>query len=121
MIKKTILAALLCIIAMGVMAQKEKKGKEQKNVTFSVPIDGHCCIDKITQGLVYEKGVKKVKCNYEQKTVKITYRIDKTNTENLKQTIENLGYKNVRMVQEDKLKKTSDSNGHEGCSHDHPH
>ena len=117
--KKVFLAALMCIVAIGSMAQKEKKTKEKAVVTFSVLMDGHCCETEIREGLAFEKGVKSVKCSYENMTVKITYRTDKTNKQNLKKAIENLGKKNVKEVDDNKAKELAKSTHHEGCNHSH--
>jgi copper chaperone CopZ len=115
--KKILLVTLMCVVTIGAMAQKETKTKEKAVVTFSVPMDGHCCVTEISEGLAFEKGVKNVKCSYENKTVKITYRTDKTNKENLKKAIENLGKKNVKEVVEDKA--STKAIHHEGCNHSH--
>ena len=98
------------------MAQKESKTKEKAIVTYHVSMDGHCCVNEITQGLIYEKGVKNVKCSYENMTVKITYRTDKTNKENLKKAIEKLGKKDVKELVADNPK-----DDHSKCNHNHKH
>jgi len=100
--KSLLIVAMLCLFTVTAFAQNEKKAKEKAVVTFHVPMDGHCCVTEITEGLAFEKGVKDVKCSFENKTVKITYRTDKTNKENLKKAIEKLGKKDVKEVVDSK-------------------
>ena len=102
---------LLCIVSMGVRAQKNNI-KEKEVVKFEVAMDGHCCIDEINEGFAYEKGVKSVKCDFDSKTVTITYRKDKTDVETLINAFTKIG-KNATVIKEEtKLEGTS----HVGCS-----
>lgn len=80
--KKSIIICLLALVSITVMAQKEKT-KEKAIVTLNVPMDGHCCIDEINQGVGFEKGIKNIKCNLDEQTVTITYRADKTDVDSI--------------------------------------
>ena len=104
-INKIIMVVLLCLFAYGAAAQKKNKNKKKEEVTFSVPIDCQGCVDKINKNIAFEKGVKRIKCNLEQKTVKITYRKDKTDIENLKKGFAKIGYTNVSVKTENNPEK----------------
>ena len=61
-------------------------------VTFLVSMKCESCQQRIEEKLSFEKGVKKLKVNLEQKTVTITYDTQKTSPETLKAAIQKLGY-----------------------------
>ena len=61
-------------------------------VTFLVSMKCESCQQRIEEKLSFEKGVKKLKVNLEQKTVTITYDTRKTSPETLKAAIQKLGY-----------------------------
>jgi len=81
--------ALLGISAAGLAQAK----KATKNVTIQTP-GLHCENDKkrVEDYLVRVEGVSKVVADFKRKTVKVTFVTDRTNIENLKTDIANLGY-----------------------------
>ena len=64
-----------------------------ETVTFSVNMHCKKCVEKLTDNLSFEKGVKDLKISLEDKTVTITFNPSKTNKENLAAAIEKCGYK----------------------------
>jgi copper chaperone CopZ len=70
--------------------QNKKKGKE--TVTFYVE-NMNCknCQAKIEKNIAFEKGVSDLSCDLETKTVKVTYKSDKTNPEALKDGFAKIG------------------------------
>ena len=70
--------------------QEKKKGKE--TVTFYVE-NMNCknCQAKIEKNIAFEKGVSDLKCDLPSKTVKVTYKTDKTNPEALKEGFAKIG------------------------------
>lgn len=96
--KKNVFIVLFCLFAFGAMAQDGAKTKEKNKVTFSVPMDGQCCIDDITKTIGFEKGVKALDCNLEKKTVTITYRADQTTVDKLQKGLVDMGYSDVAVV-----------------------
>ena len=68
-----------------------KKGVQ--TVTIKTPtVQCESCKKRIENYMAREEGVSKVICDYKRKTVKVTYLADRTNVENLKTAIANLGY-----------------------------
>lgn len=76
--------------AMGSNGAKETKGLA--TVVFSANLHCESCKKKIESNIAFEKGVKDIKVDVEAKTVTVTYRPDKTNSENLQKAIAKLGY-----------------------------
>lgn len=68
-----------------------KKGVQ--TVTIKTPtVQCESCKKRIENYMSREEGVSKVISDYKRKTVKITYLADRTNVENLKTAIANIGY-----------------------------
>jgi copper chaperone CopZ len=99
--KKVVIISIMCMLAMATTAQKKEKTKEKTDVTFHVPMDCHGCIIKINNNISFEKGVKRIECNLEQKTVVVTYRTDQTNIDSLKNAFKRIGYKDVYVIGKD--------------------
>ena len=73
-----------------------KDKKEKETVTFYVSNIGcENCIKKIEKNISFEKGVIDMKCDLDTKTVQITYRKDKTDTDKLIQAFEKIDYNAV--------------------------
>ena len=55
--------------------------------------DLHCqgCCDKIMKNIAFEKGVKDIVCNIEEKTVTVTYDANKTNVPALLKAFDKIG------------------------------
>lgn len=111
--KKLILIALAGLMSLGLFAQennKNSKSKDKTEVTFSVPLDCQNCVKKVESNIAFEKGVKGLECDLENKTVKVTYRKDKNDVDGLKNAFEKIGYPDVKVVEEKKDSPGADSN-----------
>ncbi len=55
--------------------------------------DLHCqgCCDKIMKNIAFEKGVKDIVCNMEEKTVTVNYDANKTNVPTLLKAFDKIG------------------------------
>lgn len=96
---KSLLAALvLCIFTVSLTAQNKKKAPLQE-VTFIVSLHCENCVKKVQENIPFEKGVKDLKVDLEEKTVWIQYSPDKTDKEKLASAIEKLGYEVVGEVE----------------------
>ena len=81
--KGIILVCLLFLLAaVQTIVAQTQKGKD--TVTFFVE-DMNCehCKSKVEKNIAFEKGVTDLKCDLEEKTVKITYKREKTSPEKL--------------------------------------
>ncbi|HYJ38802.1 MAG TPA: cation transporter [Chitinophagaceae bacterium] len=90
--KITLLLALSFAIAATGSAQAGKKGAQQ-TVTIQTPtVQCESCKKRIESYMSREDGVKKVVVDYKRKTTKVTFVSDRTNIENIKTAIANVGY-----------------------------
>ncbi|MBR6424078.1 MAG: heavy-metal-associated domain-containing protein [Bacteroidales bacterium] len=98
--------ALLLIAGTAAFAQ-DKKQKKQANiqeVTFVTSIDCKNCVKKVEANLPYEKGIKDMKVNLDDRTVWIKYDADKTDKEKLAAAIVKLGYEAEELKPEEARK-----------------
>ena len=92
-IKITLIAVIAMFIGVNAYAsQDEKKKSNVEEVTFVTNIDCKNCVKKVEAKLPYEKGVKDLKVNLEEKTIYFKFDNKKTTKENLQKAIEKLGY-----------------------------
>ena len=66
--------------------------KDVKTVVFNVGLHCQNCVKKVKENISFEKGVKSLEVNLENKTVTISYDPSKTDEAILKKAIEKLGY-----------------------------
>jgi mercuric ion binding protein len=86
---KKLLFLLILGFAVGAQAQQKKP----ITVTINTPtVQCDMCKKKIEDYLKYEEGVTKVVVNPKQKKTIVTYLTDRTNLENIKTAIANVGY-----------------------------
>jgi copper chaperone CopZ len=86
---------MLAIIIAGTVSasfgQTAKKGLQ--TVTISTPtVQCEMCKQRIEKYLIREEGVSKVNVDYKHKKTKVTYYAERTNVENIKTAIANVGY-----------------------------
>lgn len=96
-----IIAFLICGLIMPTTASARNKG-ELVTVVYSVGLHCNNCKKKIENNIAFEKGVKDLQVNLEEKTVTVTYRTDKTDSKKVKSAIEKLGY--TVLIKEEKKK-----------------
>jgi mercuric ion binding protein len=69
------------------------KKKALETVTIKTPsVQCEMCKDRIERYMAKEEGVTKTVVDYKRKTAKVTYWTDRTNIENVKTAIANIGY-----------------------------
>lgn len=89
-LKFLLVLMLVCVTSVSVNAQDKKKKNEK--VTFDVSLSCKGCQGKIEKNIPWEKGVKDLTVNLEDKTVSIVYDAKKTSPERLKAAIEKLDF-----------------------------
>lgn len=87
-----ITAVLFFLFSSVTLSGQEKNKKELATVKFETSIDCENCVNTIMKNVPFEKGVKDVKCDLSTKKVTIQYQKDKNKPEQLKRSIEKLGY-----------------------------
>ena len=100
--KKAIITIVTLMFALSTSAQKKK---ELHVISYKTSITCEHCIETIMGSLPLEKGVKDVKCDLETKEVKVTIRVDKTDTEKIKRALEKLGYTAKKIEEKPLVKK----------------
>ncbi len=118
--KKNLLLVVACVLSISIYAQKK-----QETVTFNVPLDCEGCIEKVEKNITFEKGVRAIDCNLEEKTVKVTYQPKRTNVESLKKGFAKIGYSKITVKEEvchkEKKMKSSCCQGSKPSAHHHAH
>jgi mercuric ion binding protein len=89
--KLLVLAIMICGITTMGFSQVKKKGIQ--TVTISTPtVQCEMCKNRIEKYMIREEGVQKVNVDYKHKKTKVTYVAERTNIENIKTAIANVGY-----------------------------
>ncbi len=89
-ISKILAVIIVMIIPLAVNAQEKSKANE--TVKYKTSIDCAACVNTIMTNLPQEKGIRDVKCDLATKEVTVTYQKEKNNPEEIKKSIEKLGY-----------------------------
>ena len=107
--KRYLIIALTLLLVAGTAAfaqdKKQKKQADIREVTFVTTIDCKNCVKKVEANLPYEKGIKDMKVNLDDRTVWIKYDATKTDKEKLAAAIVKLGYEAEELIPEEEAKK----------------
>ncbi len=80
-------------MALGFTLSTQAQQKAVEKVVISTPtVQCGMCKSKIETSLFKQNGINAVKVDYKKKTTTVTYVTDRTNPEQLKAMIANLGY-----------------------------
>ena len=86
----------LLLFVLGISAvsfgQVVRKGTIETATIKTPTVQCEECKDRIERYLAKEDGVQKVTVDYKRKITKVTYLVDRTNYENVKTAIANVGY-----------------------------
>lgn len=104
LLKIMMVAAVVALISITANAQDKKQNNIQE-VTFSSSIDCKNCVKKVEANIPYEKGVKDLKVNLDDKTIYIKYDATKTTKEKLAAAIVKLGYTATELLKEEPAEK----------------
>ncbi len=90
--RRNIFMTLLVCILCAVFCTPAFAAKADKQVVV-LSCDLHCqgCCDKIMKNIAFEKGVKDLVCNLEEKTVTVTYDANKTDVPTLLKAFDKIG------------------------------
>jgi copper chaperone CopZ len=83
-------------------------GKDIKTVVLTTNPEMHCtgCEKKIKENIRFEKGIKSIKTNLDDKTITIEYDADKTTVEDIIKGFEKIKYEAME-VKSNKQNKTN--------------
>lgn len=91
--KLMVLAAMVFGFGTIGFSQSAPKKKGVQTVTISTPsVQCGMCKKRIESYMMREEGIQKVDVNYKTKKTKVTYVAERTNEENVKTAIANIGY-----------------------------
>lgn len=85
-------AATVSSSSAAAAVKSEKKKVEVRTVVFQTNLHCKMCAKKIEDNIAFEKGVKGLEINVQDKTVKVTFDASRTNEETLAAAIRKLGY-----------------------------
>ena len=108
--KRCLFITLTLLLMAGTAAFAQDKKQKKANadiqeVTLVTTIDCKNCVKKVEANLPYEKGIKDMKVNLEDKTVWIKYDATKTDKAKLAAAIVKLGYEAEEVTPEVDVKK----------------
>src|SRR6476620_8949158 len=90
---KKILALTAVLIGFVTVSFAQTKAKAVQTVTISTPtVQCESCKKRIENYMVREDGIQKINVDYKKKVTKVTFVSDRTNIENIKTAIANVGY-----------------------------
>lgn len=88
---KTLLLSLL--ITFFFISNGQAQVKAVQKAVIQVPnLQCQVCKDRIEKRLFKEPGISAIKADYHKHTVAVTFMSDRTNIENIKTSLANLGY-----------------------------
>jgi Cu2+-exporting ATPase len=99
---KRILFMMLCAaIAFPVaFAQQDARRETRETVTFFVKdMDCANCVKKVEKNIAFERGVTDLQCELPAKTVKVTYRTDRTSEDKLVAAFKKIGMEAERKAE----------------------
>lgn len=89
--------ALLICFAQAFASTKADKKKTVAEVTFVTTVECRNCVKKVEANLPFEQGVKDIKINLDDRTVRIKYDAAKTDPAKLASAIRKLGFDAVEL------------------------
>ncbi len=90
--KRIVLILICMVVALPIGFAQNAKKNQTETVTFSVSIDCENCVKKVEKNIAFERGVTDLKCDLPTKTVKVTYRTDRTDEKKLVAAFKKIGY-----------------------------
>ncbi len=87
---KTYILAIISLVVSSVAFSQQKA--VQKAVINTPGVQCEACKTRIENRLVHEDGVSSVKADYKRHTVTVVWYTDRTNIENIKTALANMGY-----------------------------
>lgn len=105
--KLLITLSMLFAVALLFPAQsfaQEKKDKKKKIETVEIKSSVVCgmCEDRVKKELAFEKGVKDIEVDLENKIITVKYKTGKTDKETIKKAITKIGYDADEMMADEK-------------------
>jgi len=86
-----IISLMFTITALGQkQSQEVKKGEAEIKIQTSAQCED--CKERIEKNMTFEKGVKAVELNLEDKVLTVTYKTNKTTPEKLRKAVSDIGY-----------------------------
>ena len=83
----------LAFLLFGFVTVSFAQQKAVKTVTIKTPtVQCESCKKRIENYMGHEEGIQKVNVDFKKKTTTVTYVTDRTNPENIKALIANVGY-----------------------------
>jgi copper chaperone CopZ len=90
---KKILTLMIAIVGIASVGFGQVKKKPIQTVTIKTPtVQCESCKKRIENYMIREDGVQKVNVDYRKGITKVTFVAERTNIENIKTAIANLGY-----------------------------
>src|ERR1700744_4031396 len=84
---------LLVLLLIGSITATFAQLKPMLTATIKTPtVQCQECKDRIEKYMSHEDGIEKINVDFKKKTCTVTYRTDRTNIENIKTDIANVGY-----------------------------
>lgn len=88
---KTFILGIIVLTTFSISSFAQQKGI-QKAVIKTPGVQCEACKTRIENHLAHEQGISSVKADYRKHTVAVVWYTDRTNIENIKTALANMGY-----------------------------
>ena len=104
----------MILTAMAICLTTACGAKDIKTVVLKTSPEMHCtnCENKIKSNIRFEKGIKDIETDLDEKTVTIKYDADKTTVDNIITGFQKIGYEATVAEDDDTNKEKEENNIH---------
>jgi copper chaperone CopZ len=94
----------MLIVAFPALLTAQDKNKATETIKFKTSIECNNCVNKVMTNLPQERGIRDVKCDLTTKEITVIYLKDKNTPDDIKKSIEKLGFTAKQVIAENPQK-----------------
>ena len=91
---KNLTLIIIFMLSISAFAQEQSQELKKGEAEIKIQTSAQCeeCKERIEKNMAYEKGVKAVDLNLEDKVLTVIYKTNKTTPEKLREAVSDIGY-----------------------------